>query len=54
MQFGTLKTGEIITAESEIVKAFLVNNPDFSVELAIATILTKEDQAPEVSEEVTE
>ena len=47
MQFGTLKTGEVITAESEIVKSFLAENPDFTIELAIATIITKEAQKAE-------
>ncbi len=45
--FGILKSGEVITAESEIVKNLMAENPDFSVELAIATILTKEEQTSE-------
>ncbi len=48
--FGKLKSGEVITAESEIVKSFMAENPDFSVELAIANIITKDEQKSEVNE----
>lgn len=48
--FGTLKSGEIITAESEIVKKMLEENPDFSVEYAIASVLLKDEQYNTIEE----